>query len=82
MFKMKLGDFVVARMVAENFTRQGVFMKKDPDGTIIIEGASGDRYRCIAKGALIIPNGNIIPVSSGKVRATREKLEWAKGLFY
>lgn len=81
MSKPKLGNFVSANMVVENVTRQGVYVKKDPDGTIIIEGVSGNRYRCVAKGALIIPDGNA-PTISTEIRVIRAKLKWAKGLFY
>jgi hypothetical protein len=82
MFKPKLGDFVTANVAVENVTRQGVYVKKDPDGTIIIEGMSGRRYRCTAKGILIIPDGNVLAETLTGIMVIRAKLKWAKGLFY
>ncbi len=82
MSKPKLGDFVIANMAVENVTRQGVYVKKDPDGTIIIEGASGNRYRCAAKEMRIIPDGCFSTENLTNMMVIRSKLKWAKGLFY
>jgi hypothetical protein len=52
---MRLGDYVTAKLVnGENGeVRQGVFAYEHPDGTIRVEGSSGDDYHCYADASVV-----------------------------
>src|SRR5437660_11767514 len=57
---MRLGCAVVARLVGaeEHDTRQGILVKHNEDGTIVLRGEN-DSYTCMAEGANIILEANL-----------------------
>ncbi|MEK7496544.1 MAG: hypothetical protein AAB657_01420 [Patescibacteria group bacterium] len=74
MEKAKLGDYVTAKLVGENDCRQGVFIKDNGDGTIIVKGEL-DEYLCEGSNNVgVVPDKNLLFDDTRKfVTETRKK---------
>ena len=82
--KIKLGDYVTAALIKKTVTedypeglnepRQGVFIKDNGDGTIILQGET-DKYICSGPEDVdIVPDHNLIPGTLEFVQEERKKL--------
>ena len=55
----KIGDYVTAKMVDVLDTRQGVFIKDNGDGTILVQG-SLETYVCEGpEGVIVVPDSSL-----------------------
>lgn len=83
--KAKLGDYVTATLVEKTVTddypeglnepRQGVFVKDNGDGTIVLQGETG-KYICNGpEDVAVVPDKNLFPDTLKFVMGQRKKLE-------
>jgi hypothetical protein len=55
----KIGDFVTATLKGKKSSIQGVFVKDNNDGTMIVQGRLG-RYLCFGpRNVTVVPDGNL-----------------------
>ena len=82
--KPKLGDYVTASLVEKTVTedypeglnepRQGVFVKDNEDGTVLLQGEL-EQYICKGpEGMVVVPNKNLFGGARELVTEERKKL--------
>ena len=82
--KAKLGDYVIASLVEKTVTkdypeglnepRQGVFVKDNGDGTVLLQGEL-EQYACKGpEGMVVVPDKNLFGGARELVTEERKKL--------
>ena len=71
--KLIIGDYVSAGTIEENFLKQGMLIKENDDGTIILKDRSGNEIKCSAQGAKKVSDENLSPGTLKDVQSEREK---------
>lgn len=76
---IRLGDYVNAKLVAEEGRRQGVFTVDNGDGTIVVEGEN-EIFVCEgpATAALVEDKDVFRPETKQHIRAVRRRLSIAR----